>query len=32
MTLSADGKTIKNRALVTKFGLPVARVKVDFER
>ena len=32
MTLSADGRTIKNRALVTKFGLPVARVKVDFER
>ena len=32
MTLSADGKTIKNRALVTKYGLPVARVKVDFER
>ena len=32
MTLSADGKTIKNRALVTKLGFPVARVKVDFER
>ena len=32
MTLSADGKTIKNRALVTKYGLPVARVKVDFDR
>jgi Protein of unknown function (DUF3833) len=32
MTLSADGRSIKNRALVTKFGLPVARVKVDFER
>ena len=32
MVLSADGKKIKNRALVTKFGLPVAKVKVDFER
>ena len=32
MTLSADGKSIKNRALVTKLGIPVARVKVDFER
>lgn len=32
MTLSADGMTIKNRALVTKYGLPVARVKVDFVR
>ncbi len=32
MILSADGKTIANRALVTKYGLPVAKVKVDFER
>ena len=32
MVLSADGKTIRNRALVTKLGIPVARVKVDFER
>jgi Protein of unknown function (DUF3833) len=32
MTLSADGKTIKNRAVVTKFGLPVAKVRVDFAR
>jgi hypothetical protein len=32
MTLSADGRTIKNRAVVTKYGLPVARVKVDFAR
>lgn len=29
MILNDDG-TITNRALVTKFGLPVARVKVDF--
>ena len=32
MTLSADGKSIKNRAVVTKFGLPVAKVRVDFAR
>jgi hypothetical protein len=32
MVLSGDGKTIKNRALVTKYGVPVARVKVDFTR
>lgn len=32
MVLSADGKTVKNRALVTKLGIPVARVKVDFLR
>jgi hypothetical protein len=32
MTLSADGRTIKNRAVVTKYGLPVAKVKVDFTR
>lgn len=32
MILSADGRTIKNRAVVTKYGLPVAKVKVDFTR
>ena len=32
MVLSADGKTVKNRAVVTKLGIPVARVKVDFVR
>jgi Protein of unknown function (DUF3833) len=32
MILSADGRTVANRALVTKYGLPVARVKVDFMR
>jgi hypothetical protein len=32
MILSADGKTVANRALVTKYGVPVARVKVDFTR
>lgn len=32
MVLSADGKTVANRALVTKYGVPVARVKVDFVR
>jgi Protein of unknown function (DUF3833) len=32
MILSADGKTVKNRALVTKYGVPVAKVKVDFTR
>lgn len=30
MILNEDG-SITNRALVTKFGLPVARVKVDFQ-
>ena len=32
MVLSADGKTVKNRAVVTKLGLPVAKVKVSFSR
>lgn len=32
MRLSADGKTVKNRALVTKYGLPVAKVRVDFTK
>jgi hypothetical protein len=32
MILSADGRTVANRALVTKYGLPVARVRVDFTR
>jgi hypothetical protein len=32
MVLSADGKRIVNTATVTKFGFPVAKVKVDFRR
>lgn len=30
LRFSADGESMKNTALVTKFGLPVARVRVDF--
>ena len=30
LRVSADGKSMKNTALVTKFGLPVAKVRVDF--
>ncbi len=30
--ISPDGKTLANTAIVTKYGLPVARVKVDFEK
>ena len=30
LRFSADGKSMKNTALVTKFGLPVAKVRVDF--
>ena len=32
LTLSPDGETIENTALVTKYGLPVARVEVNFAR
>lgn len=32
MVLSNDGKRITNTAVVTKFGFPVAEVKVDFTR
>ena len=32
LKFAADNKTMKNTALVTKYGLPVARVKVDFRR
>ena len=32
MVLSDDGKRIANTAIVTKFGFPVAKVKVDFTR
>ncbi len=32
MVLSADGKTLLNTTWVTKFGFPVARVRVDFRR
>jgi hypothetical protein len=32
LRFSPDGKTMKNTALVTKFGLPVARVRVDFKK
>ena len=30
LRFSADGRTMKNTALVTKYGLPVAKVRVDF--
>lgn len=30
LRFSTDGKSMKNTALVTKFGLPVAKVRVDF--
>ena len=29
---SSDGRSALNTAIVTKYGLPVAKVKVDFER
>jgi hypothetical protein len=32
LRFAADNKTMKNTALVTKYGLPVARVRVDFRR
>ncbi len=32
LKFAADNKTMKNTALVTKYGLPVARVRVDFRR
>lgn len=32
MVLSDDGKTVLNTALVFKYGLPVAKVRVDFTR
>lgn len=32
LKLSRDGETIENTALVTKYGLPVARVEVHFAR
>ena len=30
--IAPDGKTLANTAIVTKYGLPVARVKVDFQK
>ena len=32
LRFSTDGKSMKNTALVTKFGLPVAKVRVDFTK
>ena len=32
LKFATDNKTMKNTALVTKYGLPVARVRVDFRR
>jgi Protein of unknown function (DUF3833) len=32
LKFSNDGKTLKNTALVTKYGLPVAKVRVDFTK
>ncbi len=32
LKFAADNKTMKNTALVTKYGLPVARVRVNFRR
>ena len=32
LKFAPDNKTMKNTALVTKYGLPVARVRVDFRR
>ena len=32
LKFAADNRTMKNTALVTKYGLPVARVRVDFQR
>lgn len=32
LTLSDDGKTLLNTAKVFKFGIPVAKVRVDFKR
>lgn len=32
LQFAADNKTMKNTALVSKYGLPVAKVRVDFKR
>ncbi|MGB8818362.1 MAG: DUF3833 family protein [Rhizobiaceae bacterium] len=32
LKFAPDNKTMKNTALVTKYGLPVAKVRVDFRR
>lgn len=32
LRFAPDGRTMKNTALVTKFGLPVAKVRVDFTK
>ncbi len=32
LKFAADNRTMKNTALVTKYGLPVAKVRVDFRR